>query len=157
MQVILHLGGGRGEVGMQGTLALHLGGGGGGGRGDASASCEKRKTNASILISFVSFVQIIFYPIKFQIQKGQHFNLLFFVGQQLQKYWIPPAGRSWVEPNFNNSNRLAGGQPASPQIYLALAFGGGGEGVGMQGTLALHLGGGEGATQMQVNLHFSFK
>ena len=28
----------------------------------------------------------------------------------------------------------------------------------MQGTLALHLGGGgEGATQMQVNLHFSFK
>ena len=112
----------------------------GGERGDASASCEKRKTNTSILISFVSFVQIIFYPIKFQIQKGQHFNLLFFVGQQLQKYWIPPAGRSWVEPNFNNSNRLAGGQPASPQIYLALA-----------------LGGAEGATRMQVNLHFSFK
>ena len=119
---------GVGGVGMQGTLALHLGGEGGE-RGDASASCEKRKTNASILISFVSFVQIIFYPIKFQIQKGQHFNLLFFVGQQLQKYWIPSAGRSWVEPNFNNSNRLAGGQPASPQIYLALAFGREGKGL----------------------------
>ena len=116
MQVILHLGGGGGEWE----------------RGDASASCEKRKTNTSTFILFVSFVQIIFYPIKFQIQKGQHFNLLFFVGQQLQKYWIPPAGRSWVEPNFNNSNRLAGGQPASPQIYLALAFGEGGKGKGLE-------------------------
>ena len=126
MQVILHWGwGGRGGSWNARYIGLAFGGGRGGERGDASASCEKRKTNASILISFVSFVQIIFYPIKFQIQKGQHFNLLFFVGQQLQKYWIPPAGRSWVEPNFNNSNRLAGGQPASPQIYLALAFGGG--------------------------------
>ena len=128
MQVILHLG--EGGSWNARYIGLAFGGGRGGERGDASASCEKRKTNTSILISFVSFVQIIFYPIKFQIQKGQHFNLLFFVGQQLQKYWIPSAGRSWVEPNFNNSNRLAGGQPASPQIYLALAFGGEGRGRG---------------------------
>ena len=124
MQVVLHWGGG-GDAQCKVHWPCIWGGEGAGERGDASASCEKRKTNASILISFVSFVQIIFYPIKFQIQKGQHVDSLFFVGQQSQKYWIPPAGRSWVEPNFNNSNRLAGGQPASPQIYLALAFGGG--------------------------------
>ena len=139
MQVVLHFffGGGRGRVGMQGTLALHLEGGEGRCKRKlwkAQIQYDPSKINLiKIFTSFLSIlIQVIFYPIRFQIKKGKHFNLLFFAGQQLQKYSLPPAGSSWVEPKFNNSNRLAGGQPASHQIHLALAFGGGRGGKGLE-------------------------
>ena len=116
-------GGGGGGVGMQGTLALHLGGGGGGERGDASASCEKRKTNTSILISFVSILSKSFFiQLNFELRKDNILNYYILCGPTIAKVF---------EPNFNNSNRLAGGQPASPQIYLALAFWEG-EGKGLE-------------------------
>ena len=153
MQVILHLGGG-GEGGSWNAryIGLAFGGGRGWGeRGDASASCEKRKTNTSILISFVSILSKSFFiQLNFELRKDNILNYYILCGPTIAKVF---------EPNFNNSNRLAGGQPASPQIYLALAFGGGGRGRGWNARyIGLAFGGrGERATQMQVNLHFSFK
>ena len=120
-------------------------------RGDASASCEKRKTNTSILISFVSILSKSFFiQLNFELRKDNILNYYILCGPTIAKVF---------EPNFNNSNRLAGGQPASPQIHLALALVcGGGKGKGLE--CKVHwpcIWGGEGATQMQVNLHFSFK
>ena len=123
MQVILHWGR-RGGSWNARYIGLAFGGGEGGERGDASASCEKRKTNTSILISFVSILSKSFFiQLNLELRKESILNYYIFCGPTIARVF---------EPNFNNSNRLAGGQPASPQIYLALAFGGGGEGKGLE-------------------------